>query len=156
MLVSMLGCMGTKPSPEIVAANDMKREAITNYAANVDQVLDVLLEGYRKEAYARIDTLVQIDMKQAEANAKASGGQVDLAQALEFFNKIDRQREEKRAEVDESIKQIRKVMATASVDLALNLKLDEVVQRYAQAGVDLTSAQAAIDQIMAIIKRARE
>lgn len=149
------GCLGVKPSPAIQAANDLKRKAITNYAANIDRVLDVLLESYRKEAYSHVDTKVRIDMKTAETNAQATGGKVDLGQALLFFEKLNQQREQKRAEVDQAISAIRRVMAGAQVDLALHLNLDEVVQRYSDAGVDLSAAQSAIDQILELIRQSK-
>lgn len=155
VLITVSGCMGTKPPIAIQQASDLKRTAITNYAANVDRILNTLLDGYRSEAYARIDTLAKIDMETGRQAAAASGGKVDFAQATAFMDRLQETKESKRREVDASISKIREIMAGASVDLALNLKLDEVVQRYADAGIDLSAAQTAIDQILAIIQQAR-
>lgn len=155
----LLACLGLsfaagcaqKPPPDVLKAQDYKRKSIQAYAESNDEVLNGILEAYRAEAYEHLETKIQADIATAARNAEAAQGQVKLEWAMAFMAKIEGVRADGRKRIDASIETIRKGMAQARVNLAIGLKVDEALSEYENAGVDMSAARKAIDEIMALV-----
>ena len=155
----LLACLGlsfaagcaTKPPPEVLEARDFKRKSIQAYAESNDEILDAILAAYRAEAYEHLETKIRGDIATATRNAAASNGQVKIEDAIKFMQQVEGDRSTGRARIDAAVAQIRVAMAQARVNLAIGLKVDEALSEYENAGVDMSAARKAVDEIMALV-----
>ena len=131
----------------------MKHRALAGYAEGTEMVLEAILEAYKSEAYGRIEDRVLADIQTARHNAEKTQGQVHIDQAIAFMQKLDSERTIGRGKADAAMDKIRAVMRTVRVNLAISMKLDEAIERYENAGVDMSAAKAAVSEIMGLIQQ---
>lgn len=153
LLPALSGCWGTKPPPSVDAARTEKNKAIHAYVEGNEQVIDAILDAYRQEAWARIDLGMQKDIETAKANAQATGGKVDINQALAFASKLMQERDDAKLKTEQIIGRMRDIMAANRVNLAISMKLDDAISAYESAGFDMSAAKNAADEIMALVAK---
>lgn len=149
-LAASTGC-AQKPPPEVLEARDFKRKSIQAYAESNDEILEAILSAYRAEAYEHLETKIRGDIATATRNAAASNGQVKIEDAIRFMQQVEGDRSTGRAKIDAAVAQIKVAMASARVNLAIGLKVDEALTEYENAGIDMSAARTAIDEIMALV-----
>lgn len=155
-LATLTGCLGTKPPAGVNEARNLKREALQSYAANNEKIVEAILQSSATEAYAHIDARFEADLAEARRRAEALGGKVDVNLAIEGMKKLVAERDAARKRVDEEVEKIRGIVAQAQVDLAITMKLDEVLERYENAGIDVSIARGAAEQILGLVKARKQ
>lgn len=150
-LAACTGCMSAKAPPEVTEGRALKRNAIQAYAQANDQIVEGILGAYRAQAYDALEQRIKRDIDKAVVAAGKTGGQVDITQALGFMDSLQSDREAGRTKIDASIQQIRQAMDKGRVNLAIAMKIDEALEQYESAGVDMSAARKAVDDVLQLV-----
>ncbi len=147
--LGMFSC--SPPDQRANEAMDVRDQALLQFSANTDVLVDGILQGYRAAQLQQVEGFYAQDLAKVSANAGADG-KVDAAKAVQFLLEADRLRQQRRAQVED---QVAKALATyreSKRDLIIAQKLNQVLRAYENAGVDLTAAQHAAEQLIQILK----
>ncbi len=152
LLVCASGCM--RQPKEVTEGRNLARSAYLNVNANNNRIIETLITAYRDAQYAAIDAAAEQDkaaaLKKAEAEA-AAGRPVTPAQVLEFADKLQASKKAKYDEVNGRITELRAAIDKGQSDLLVAAKLEEALDRFDAAGVDMSAATNAVDKILAIV-----
>ena len=148
-LAGLSGCF-SKPAAVDRAVN-LKKQALQSYEGNTAKILEAVLTAYRAAEFARIDTLLDLDIQ--KVTAANAGKPVELGVAIDGMKKLMLQREAAQRAVEEQIFKLRETVARAKTDLVIAQKLDDVLQQYADVGVDTAIADKAVSEILGLLKK---
>lgn len=152
-LVLLSGCF-SKPNPQVNEAMDFRDQALLNYSANTDVIVGAILDGYRQAALKQVEDFYQQDLKKVASNMDASG-KVDAAKAVQFLLEADQIRQQRKQAIEEQVSKALAAYNESKKDLVIAQKLNQVLKAYENAGVDITAAQTAAQQIISILKPAK-
>jgi len=137
----------------ILAGHDLRDSAVAAYSTNMDAIFEAMVTAYQTQGYNAADAYYAADLKKlASSNADAEG-KVDAAKAVAFLLEAEKIRKDNKAKVDEQVNGIRKAYKEACLDLAISTELSSLLRQYSAAGVDMTAAEKAIDEILTLLKR---
>ena len=148
-LLFLIGC--SRP-PAVREAGSLKREAILSYARNNNILHKAEQEGYREEAQAHAKTLWKWDLEKLTSQADATG-KVDAKQAQSWVLKITGELEQNFGKADVKIKAVQTEVEKAQKDLQTVLQLDEMLDKFQDAGVAPEWIGKASDTIGEILKK---
>jgi len=149
-----LCCMGFScagPDQRVTAAMDQRDEAIINYSKNTDKVVEGVLQGYREASLRQVEDFYAQDLRKVASNA-GPDGKVDAAKAVQFLLEADQLRQQRRAEVEAQVSKALAAYNDSKRDLVIAQKLNQVLRAHEDAGVDITAAQVAAEQIIEILR----
>lgn len=149
-LMSM-GFSCSAPDARVGNAMDLRDQALLNYSANTDVVVKGILEGYRGASLKQVEDFYAQDLSKVATNA-GPDGKVDAAKAVQFLLEADQQRQQRRKDVDDQIAKALAAYEESKKDLVIAQKLNQVLRAYENAGIDITAAQNAAQQIIDILK----
>lgn len=151
--LALAGCAATKAPPAIEATWQAKDTAVRTYQRNNDLILEALIKAYRAAEVRTIEANYARDIDAMRFRAQATQGMVKLEDAIEAYRHFETARQAAIDRVDAEIASFREIVARAQVDMAVALKLDEVLHQYESAGVDMSAAKNAISQIMDLLQQ---
>jgi len=84
-------------------------------------------------------------------------GKVNADQAIAGMQKLvefrDSERAKHRAAVDAAIERVRELVSQTDDQLAIALELDELVDKFDNAGIDMSGVRSAVSQILDVWKK---
>ena len=154
-----IGGCGKRP-PSVQEGADLRKAAYTATSEGKSEIIEQILVFYREAEFKRIDVEIdralQDDFAQVRKNAQATGGSVPVDQAIEGARKLISTREIERAglraAVDKAITDMRAIVAKAETNMLIANKLNDVVEEYEKAGVDISAAKTAVQEIITLMK----
>lgn len=157
MTFTLTGCFGGR-KPEVNEGADLRKRAYVNVSESKDQIIATIAAGYRDAEYARIDLEIEraleADYAQVRKNANAFGGSIPVEQAIEGTKKLiavrEKERTEARAKVDAALVEMQAIITRANTDLLIANKLNDALEEYDRAGIDVSAATKAVEEIMAL------
>lgn len=148
--VVLFGCT---PPKAVTDAQSMKRAAITSYADNQDKILNAVIDAYRQAEYARIDALMSNDLQLAKA--ANAGKPIDFDVAVSGMLTQTAKRDDRRAQVELQVAELRKTIARARQDLVSALKIDDLLNQYTNTGIDEGSLIGIIEKVKGIMNNGK-
>lgn len=156
MAFMLAGC--TSRHPDANKGADLRKRAYVNVSESKDKIIATIAEGYRQAEYDKIDLQIaaalEADFAQVRKNANAFGGSIPVEQAIEGTKKLiatrEKERTEARAKVDASLAQLQEIIVRANTDLLIANKLNDALEEYDRAGIDVSAATKAVEEIMAL------
>jgi hypothetical protein len=152
MLATLAGC--TRP-PAVNDANTLKTKSFIAASEGKTQIVNACLAGLKKAEYEIIDLKVEAEVQRQLAEVKKNtpaDGKVNVDQAIAGMQRItdfrDHEREKNRAIVDGMIERIRTIATQTDDQLAIGLKLEDLISQYDNTGLDLSNVRTAVTQIM--------
>jgi hypothetical protein len=133
-----IGCLEAPPS--IIAASKERSAATRAYAGAMQEVIGTVIAAYRKAELDKIEMAVATDIK-------ANAGKFDA----EGIALLIQKRDEKVAAIDDICRQLRAAVDRAETNLLIEAKLADAMEKYESAGIDMSSAKTAIDEILKLV-----
>lgn len=163
MLFSGFVCAPKRPA-SVEEAAKLRKDAYLAANEGKTEIINAILEVYRKTEYARIDREIELaleaDFAEVRKNAAATGGVVPVELAIAGTKKLnatrDAEREKFRALVDEAILQIKAEIDRADSNVLIANKLNDAIDEYERAGIDTTAAKKAVDEILSIVTKDKQ
>lgn len=136
--------------------SDLRKKAYVAVSENKSKIIDAVIAVYREAEYRRIDleinAALEADFAEVRKKAALNGGNVPIDQAIDGAKKListrEKEREGARAKVDAAILQLQAIVARADTDLLIANKLNDAIESYESAGVDVSAAKRAVEEIM--------
>jgi len=152
------GC--SKRPPQVNEANATKKKAFIAASEGKSKIIAAVLEGLKKAEYDRIDMKIEVEMQKQLALVRqnvGADGKVNADQAIAGMQKLvefrDSERAKHRAAVDAAIERVRELVSQTDDQLAIALELDELVDKFDNAGIDMSGVRSAVSQILDVWKK---
>ena len=145
------GCFFKRPA-QADKAQELKVRALKEYVENTNAVHRAEQEAYRAEAKAHAQSLFNQGLAQVKAKA-GPDGKVDAAEVVAWVQQLASERAQYEAKADTKVQEIKVVIAKADEDMYTALKLDALLERFNESGVDPAFAQSAMNSILEITRR---
>lgn len=162
------GC--TRPK-EVSAASKARTDSIKTYVAN-DEVEDAfLIEKYKESEKKRVNMAYKLKMEELKAAthqdlrrqaAKSPDGKLTMSPQQAFWAMQDVEdkkeaillkRDMMLGQVDIAVSALYAARKRNKLNLAVATKLNDVIEEYENAGVDMTAAQKGIDSIFKVLEK---
>lgn len=140
LAASCAGCLVAPPS--VVAASRERSASTRAYAGAMNEVIGTVIAAYRKAEMDKIEMAVAADVK-------ANAGKFDA----EGIALLIKKRDEKIAAIDDICRQLRAEIGKAETNLLIEAKLADAMEKYEEAGIDMSSAKSAIDEILKLVTK---
>ena len=159
LVLLMTGC--GKPPAAVTEGQDLRKKAYNAANDGKNKIIETILEVYKTAEYARIDGEINaaLEKNKSEVRGKAAlfGNVVPVEQAIEGMEKILTTREAERVRlrglVDSKIAECRKIVVEADKNFLIANKLADALDGYENAGVDVSAAGKAVEEILALMKK---
>lgn len=156
------GFMCNAKRPDSVSeASKLRKKAYLAANESKNDIIKTVVEVYREAEYKRIDleinAALEEDFAKVKANAAATGGAINADVAIAGTKRLidfrDKERNAARKSVDDKLKQIDDIIARADTNILIANKLNDAVEEYESAGVDVTAAGKAIEEILSLVEK---
>jgi len=142
------GCDWGKAPDEVQDAAKMQAQALASYAKNNAAIIDAVIDHYRQAEVARAEERRLRDIEKF----RRLGDTVKTQDAIDTMLGIRRRYETNIAETNEAVRGLQQAAAKAQTDLAIILKLQQVLNEYNQTGVDASVLQEAAARIVPLLQ----
>ncbi len=146
VLALLAGC-GKRPA-SVNEANQLKNKAVLAYAEQNKQIHLATQGAIRAESVAHIETKYAWDLEKIAEHADGDG-KIDVREVTAFIEKINGQRNARIAVIDDQQAKLREAVEISQENLAAYLKLEDLINQYDDAGVDL---QAITGQVKGVLE----
>jgi len=168
LMYALAGC-GPRPK-KVTAAAEARNDAVKTYVMNDNAADAFLIEKYKESELKRVDMAYKLKMaelkaalkRDLETMAKASGGVLKFTpeQAASVIEKVENkktaillQRDIMMRQVDTVARALYTARERNKINLAIATKLNEAIEDYEGAGVDMTAAQKSIEAIILLLQK---
>lgn len=153
-------CNGKRPD-SVSEASKLRKKAYLAANESKNEIVKTVVEVYRQAEYKRIDleinAALEEDFAKVKANASATGGNIPADVAIAGTKRLidfrDKERAAARKSVDDKLLQIDDIIARADSNILIANKLNDAVEEYESAGVDVTAAGKAIEEILSLVEK---
>lgn len=149
LMLALSGCFSRGPKGD--DAQKLKRQALAQYVSNTNAIHAAQQKAYQAEVAANAQNLFNQGLARIKEKADADG-KVSSADVVLWITQITSERDNYIAEGNKRVDEIRVTIAEADKDIYTALKLDDLLERFNESGVDAQFAQSAVDSILEIVK----